>query len=73
MFVHHERMAAMRAAIDAPAFGRVQKVASGFSFRGDADFHANNIRVHANLDPLVRFWICVTSGMKIWLRSLHAI
>jgi hypothetical protein len=55
MFVHHERMAAMRAAIDAPSFGRVQKVASGFSFCGDADFHANNIRVHADLDPLVRF------------------
>ena len=52
MFVHHARMASMRAALDAPSFGRVLKVASGFSFRGDANFLQNDIRVKADADPL---------------------
>ena len=52
MFSHSARLPAMRAALDAPAFGRPTKVVSAFSFAGDAAFLENNIRVSADGDPL---------------------
>jgi predicted dehydrogenase len=52
MFVHHARMASMRASLDTATFGRPIKIASGFSFRGDEHFLNNDIRVKADGDPL---------------------
>lgn len=52
MFIHHDRMALMKADLASPAFGRVLKVVSGFSFFGDASFQATNIRMKASLDAL---------------------
>ena len=53
MFMHHRRLAAMRAVLDdAGRFGAVRHVTSDFSFPGDDAFHANNIRVKADCEPL---------------------
>ena len=41
-----------RALVDAARFGAVRHVTSDFSFPGDDAFHANNIRVKADCEPL---------------------
>jgi len=50
MFHFHPRQDAMEAAARDAAFGPVARVATAFSFRGDADFFANNIRTSAALE-----------------------
>lgn len=50
MFHFHPRAALIDARVREPRFGPVGRVASSFSFRGDAAFFANNIRTSAALE-----------------------
>ena len=52
MFMHGHRLAAIRAALDAPGVvGRIKRLASGFSFHGGPEFEQGNIRMHSLLEP----------------------
>lgn len=52
MFMHHPRLARMRAVLDDVAsFGPVRRLHSGFSFLGDEAFLAGDIRTQAELEP----------------------
>jgi predicted dehydrogenase len=56
MFMHHERLALMRRHLTPNAegvteIGRLRRVTCGFTFSGDAGFHADNIRVKKALEP----------------------
>jgi predicted dehydrogenase len=51
MFHHHPRCGAMESAFrDESVFGKIGRVSSAFSFRGDDDFFADNIRTSATLE-----------------------
>ncbi len=52
MFMHHPRLQRLLAALPALGAGGARNVSSAFSFRGDADFFAHNIRCAADGDPL---------------------
>jgi hypothetical protein len=54
MFRHHERLEAMKRAMDEGALGAAgpRHVSSGFSFRGDESFFKENIRCKPDGDPL---------------------
>jgi predicted dehydrogenase len=53
MFMHSARLAEMRAVLDGEEnLGRVTRIATHFSFAGDAGFFAGNIRVSGELEPL---------------------
>jgi predicted dehydrogenase len=52
MFMHHPRLTAIRAALDdARRIGPLRRIASEFSFFGDAANFGDNIRVQGNLEP----------------------
>ena len=52
MFHFHPRQALIEAAVrDTARFGAVARITSSFSFRGDEDFFANNIRTQPALEP----------------------
>src|SRR6185436_10149267 len=52
MFMHSTRLPQLRSVLDDPAnFGAIKRITSVFNFPGDADFFANNIRVHSGLEP----------------------
>lgn len=53
MFMHSDRLGALRSAIDdGQSVGPLRRIASQFSFFGGEEFHANNIRVNAAMEPL---------------------
>lgn len=52
MFMHNERLAAMRAEIDAGAIGTIRRIATQFSFLAPAEFFTDNIRLDPALEPL---------------------
>ena len=58
MFMHNERLPALRAAMDEVEFGELRRVVSDFGFCGDDAFHGSgsgtdgNIRVDPALEPL---------------------
>jgi len=52
MFMHSTRLASMRSTLDdGSTVGRLRRVSSAFSFRGDPDFFARNIRASSVLEP----------------------
>jgi predicted dehydrogenase len=51
MFMHSRRLEKIRAEIAAARIGALKRITSAFSFRGDADFFANNIRMDSGLEP----------------------
>ncbi len=52
MFMHSQRMAAIREALDdAQQVGQIKRLTSGFSFCGDDGFRQSNIRTHSELEP----------------------
>ena len=52
MFVHNPRQAALSAAVAEEGFGALRRINSSFSFSGDDDFNASNIRVKKDMDGL---------------------
>jgi len=52
MFQHHPRLPRMLAVAASGELGALRRICSSFSFSGDADFLARNIRVSAAGDPL---------------------
>jgi predicted dehydrogenase len=53
MFMHSQRLPLLRQILDdGKSVGRVQRIASQFSFRGADDFMSSNIRVNHELEPL---------------------
>ena len=44
MFMHNKRLEMMKAVIARGDLGKVDRLVSSFSFAGDDDFFANNIR-----------------------------
>ena len=53
MFMHSDRMPALRAELDAgDAVGEIKRIASQFSFKAPNDFFEENIRVNSKLEPL---------------------
>ena len=66
MFMHHERLSKLLALFDPSAatyVGTPRRITSAFSFAGDADFFATNIRIKKGGDPLGCVgdlgWYCV--------------
>lgn len=51
MFMHGRRLGALRRVVDGE-LGRLRHIAAHFSFLADDDFLRNNIRAHADLEPL---------------------
>lgn len=52
MFMHHPRLAVVRAVLDDPnRIGPLRRIASEFSFLGDNPNFPNNIRVQSTLEP----------------------
>lgn len=55
MFMHNKRLVTMKSIIKSDSFGEVKRVNSDFSFYGNEEFHADNIRGAANgpqLEPM---------------------
>lgn len=53
MFMHSERLSAMRARIEDPrSVGRMRRITSHFSFNGGEEFAGSNIRADGSLEPL---------------------
>jgi predicted dehydrogenase len=53
MFMHSTRLSSMRASLDdGSSVGRLTRIATQFSFSGDAEFFQKNIRVSHELEPL---------------------
>jgi predicted dehydrogenase len=53
MFLHSRRITAMREILDDLAsIGRIRRIATQFSFRGEEEFLKQNIRVSGELEPL---------------------
>ena len=52
MFQHHPRLPRMLAVAASGELGALRRISSSFSFSGDSDFLARNIRVSAAGDPL---------------------
>jgi predicted dehydrogenase len=53
MFMHSERLAAMRKTLDdEKSVGDIRHISSQFSFLGSDEFLRTNIRTHAELEPL---------------------
>jgi predicted dehydrogenase len=53
MFMHSRRMEKIREALaDPESFGTLKRITSHFSFGGNSEFFAKNIRAHGNLEPL---------------------
>jgi predicted dehydrogenase len=53
MFMHSNRLPAMRALLDdGQSVGRIRRIASQFSFLGSEEFVQKNIRVSSKLEPL---------------------
>jgi predicted dehydrogenase len=52
MFVHGQRLQRIKEVLaDGSSIGEIRRLASQFSFRGDADFFAHNMRTHSLLEP----------------------
>ena len=52
MFMHSERLKRMRAVLDdGKTVGEIRRISSAFSFRGDEEFFAGNIRAQSELEP----------------------
>jgi predicted dehydrogenase len=73
MFMHSQRMAAIRRVLDESSnIGQLRRMASSFSFAGDASFRQSNIRVSSALEPYgclgdlgwycARFFLWVLNG-----------
>ena len=63
MFMHHDRLKAIRQHLQSAFFGNVKRVSASFSFNGaGGDFLNNNIRTKYDCDPLGLF-------IKILLKS----
>lgn len=85
MFVHHERMGALLRRFDPAApdyLGAPRRITAAFSFPGDADFFATNIRMKKGADPLGCVgdlgWYCVRFALAVfgWQEmpsSVHAL
>lgn len=74
MWMHHPRTAKMKELLEDPnRFGELRMVHSIFSFAGDEDFFANDIRVKADLDALGALgdvgWYCIRS--VLWAASFQ--
>ncbi len=53
MFMHSERLARLREVLDdGSTIGRLKRIATQFSFRGDEEFFRQNIRASSELEPL---------------------
>lgn len=52
MFMHNDRLAAIRSEIDAGTIGTIRRIATQFSFLAPDEFFTDNIRLDANLEPL---------------------
>jgi len=52
MFMHNKRLEMMKAVIARGDLGKVDRLVSSFSFAGDDDFFANNIRCQKAMEPL---------------------
>jgi predicted dehydrogenase len=52
MFMHSQRLKRMREVLDdGQTVGQIRRISSAFSFRGDEEFFASNIRVQSELEP----------------------
>lgn len=67
MFMHSERLDAIRA--EMKNIGQVKRISSAFSFHGDKDFYANNIRVNSAMEPFGCLgdlgWYCIR--LALWV------
>ena len=53
MFMHSRRLASIRETLaDQENFGMLKRITSHFTFGGNSEFFAKNIRAHGNLEPL---------------------
>jgi predicted dehydrogenase len=53
MFLHSQRLERMRHVLDdGRSVGRIRRIATQFSFRGDSAFFENDIRLNSRLEPL---------------------
>ena len=68
MFQHHPRLRGMLAAL--PRLGAPRRMTAAFSFAGDSDFFARNIRVRADGDPLGCVgdlgWYCARLALLVY-------
>lgn len=68
MFQHHERLPALLAAL--PRLGAPRRMTAAFSFAGDAEFFATNIRVQPDADPLGCVgdlgWYCARMALLVY-------
>ncbi len=72
MFMHSDRLGLLRSVLDeADRIGVVRRLSSQFSFAGDEEFQASNIRTDSRLEPYGCLgdlgWYCVR--MFLWLRQ----
>ncbi len=52
MFVHGRRLRRLQEVLnDGSSIGEIRRIATQFSFHGDADFFAHNMRAHSALEP----------------------
>lgn len=52
MFMHNERLAALRRELDAGTIGAIRRIATQFSFFAPDEFFTDNIRLDPGLEPL---------------------
>lgn len=52
MFMHNDRLAALRRELDAGTIGAIRRIATQFSFLGSDEFLASDIRLDPGLEPL---------------------
>ena len=51
MFMHSQRMTAMRESLDSGSIGDLRRIACQFSFNGGSEFEEGNIRTNSDLEP----------------------
>src|SRR5262249_10185883 len=64
MFMHSRRLERIREQLgEGQTVGSIRRISSAFSFRGDEQFFASNIRAQSNLEPLGCLgdlgWYCI--------------
>ena len=52
MFMHNDRLAALRHELDAGTIGTIRRIATQFSFLAPDEFFSDNIRLDPGLEPL---------------------
>ncbi len=71
MFMHNDRLAALRREIDAGAIGSIRRIATQFSFLAPESFFDENIRADPGLEPLGCLGDLGWYNLRILLWALH--